>query len=170
MCWARGPAWCRVVGLILSCGRIFFLLKGIFPLELTWVLTPFPQNSFGWEYKPKSSLHTCIPSHGLKRSWHLCSRRVNAGNKNTSSMHHPWRQNVTTSMVGLKKKSLMQKISPKMVNPRDLAGNTEEEVAKAFVVVSYVTELCAKASENISVQTDHFDIYWSFGPLLFWYQ
>ena len=36
-----------------------------FPVELAWFLTPFPQNSFGLEYKP---VHTCIPSHGLKRS------------------------------------------------------------------------------------------------------
>ena len=28
------------------------------------------------------------PSHGLKRSWHACPRRVNAGNKNAPSMHH----------------------------------------------------------------------------------
>ena len=31
-------------------------VEGIFPLELPWVLTPFPQNSFGWEYRPRSSL------------------------------------------------------------------------------------------------------------------
>ena len=35
-----------------------FPVEGIFPLELTWVLTPFPKNSFGWEYKPRSSLCT----------------------------------------------------------------------------------------------------------------
>ena len=29
-----------------------------FHLELTWFLTPFPQNSSGWEYKPRSSLCT----------------------------------------------------------------------------------------------------------------
>ena len=39
-----------------SSGEMFFSpVKGIFPLELTWVLTPFPQNSFGGEYKPRSS-------------------------------------------------------------------------------------------------------------------
>ena len=38
-------------------GRIF-PVEGIFPLELTWVLTPFPQNSFGWQYKPRFSLCT----------------------------------------------------------------------------------------------------------------
>ena len=38
--------------------RRIFPIRGIFALELTWVLTPFPQNSFGWEYKPRSSLCT----------------------------------------------------------------------------------------------------------------
>ena len=38
--------------------RRIFRVKGIFPMELTWALTPFPQNSFGWEYKPRSSLCT----------------------------------------------------------------------------------------------------------------
>ena len=33
-------------------------------------------------------MHTCIPSHGPKRSWHSYPRRVNAGNKNTPSMQH----------------------------------------------------------------------------------
>ena len=75
-------------------------------------------------------MHTCIPSHGLKRSWRSCPRQVNAGNKNTSSMHHPQRRNVTTSMVGLKKKKKQNKtknqttyakISPQMVNPWDVA-------------------------------------------------
>ena len=37
-------------------------------------------------------------------------------------MHHPRRWNVTTSMIGLKKSATYAKISPKMVNPRDLAG------------------------------------------------
>ena len=59
---------------------------------------------------------TCIPSRGVKRSWHLCPRRVNAGNKNTPSMHHPRRRNVTTSMVGLKnghvRKTLTQNGEP----------------------------------------------------------
>ena len=74
-------------------------------------------------------MHTCIPSHGLKRSWHSYPRRVNAGNKNKPSMHHLRRRNVTTSMVGFKKKQQQQqqtvtyaKTSPNMVNPRDLAG------------------------------------------------
>ena len=88
-------------------------------------------------------MHTCIPSHRLKISWHSCPRQVNAGNKNTPSMHHPRRQTVTTSMFGLKnaqiRKNLTKNGEPqryswerrrrrrRMVNPRDLAGNAEEE-------------------------------------------
>ena len=63
-------------------------------------------------------MHTCILLQGLKRSWHSCLRWVNAGNKDTPSMHHPQRQNVTTCMVGLEKKNdhirkyLTKKYSP----------------------------------------------------------
>ena len=53
-------------------------------------------------------MHTCIPWHGLKRSWQSCPGRVNAGNKNALSMHHPRRRKVTTSMVGLKKQANKQ--------------------------------------------------------------
>ena len=53
VCWAHCLVWCRVAGwnLLWASGRGDF-----FPLELTW--TPFPLNSFGWEYKPMSSLCT----------------------------------------------------------------------------------------------------------------
>ena len=30
-----------------SSGENFSLAEGVFPLELSWVLTPFPSNSFG---------------------------------------------------------------------------------------------------------------------------
>ena len=39
------------------------------------------------------------------------SRRVNAGNKNTPSMHHPQKQNVTTSMVVLKNDHICNNLS-----------------------------------------------------------
>ena len=74
--------------------RYFFSVEGIFffLLESTWALTPFQKKkkkpSFGWEFKPRSSL--CIhafTSHGLKRSLHSCPRRVNTGNKNTPTIH-----------------------------------------------------------------------------------
>ena len=63
-------------------------------------------------------MHTCIPSHGLKRCWHSCPRRVNAGNKNTPSMHHPWRRNVTTSMVGLKNGHIRKNLTQNGESPR----------------------------------------------------
>ena len=100
--------------------------RGYFPLELTWSLTPFLQNSFRWEYRLRSSLQTCIPSHIVKKSWHSCPRQVDAGNKNTPSMRRPKRRNMTTSVVGLNMVTYVE-ISPKMVNLRDIAGNTEEE-------------------------------------------
>ena len=75
-------------------------------------------------------MHTCISSHGLKRSWRSCPRRVNAGNKNTPSTHHPQRRNVTTLMVGLKKRSHTQKSHPKVVNPRDIAGERKKNNQK----------------------------------------
>ena len=43
-------------------GRIF-LVEGTFLLVFTWVLTPFPQNPFGWEYKSRSSLCTQALRH-----------------------------------------------------------------------------------------------------------
>ena len=72
-------------------------------------------------------MHTCISSHGLKRSWRSCPRRVNAGNKNTPSTHHPRIRDVTTLMVGLKKRSHTQKSHPKVVIPRDIAGERKEK-------------------------------------------
>ena len=79
--------------------------------------------SFGWEYKPRSSLCiTCISSHRLKRSQRSCPRRVNAGNKNTPSTHHPRRRNVTTLMVGFKNSHICKNVTRKVVNPRDIAG------------------------------------------------
>ena len=74
-------------------------------------------------------MHACIPSHGLQRSWHSCPRWVNPGKSNTPSMHHPrdrmWLPQWLDFKNGHMGKNLTQngaKISPKMVNPRDLAG------------------------------------------------
>ena len=44
-------------------------------------------------------------------------RQVNASNKNTPSMHHPQRQNVTTPKVGLKKTSHIHKNLTQNVEP-----------------------------------------------------
>ena len=76
-------------------------------------------------------MHTCISSHGLKRSRRSCPRRVNAGNKNTPSTHHPRRRNVTTLMVGLKKKTVTYaKISPKSGEPQRYSWGTQNKQNK----------------------------------------
>ena len=75
-------------------------------------------------------MHTCISSHGLKRSWRSCPRRVNAGNKNTPSTHHPQRRNVTTLMVGLKNGHIRKNLTQKVVNPRDIAGERKKNKTK----------------------------------------
>ena len=75
-------------------------------------------------------MYTCISSHGLKRSWRSCPRRVNAGNKNTPSTHHPRRRNVTTLMVGLKNGHVRKNLTQKVVNPRDIAGEREKKRKK----------------------------------------
>ena len=57
-----------------------FLVEEIFPLELTWVLTPFPKKLLD-EYKPRSSL--CTHAFHHIDSWQSCPRWVNTNNKNT---------------------------------------------------------------------------------------
>ena len=60
--------------------------------------------------------------------WNACvHRQVNAGNKNTPSMHHPRTGNVTTSMVDMKNDHIHKNLTLKMVHPGDIAGNSEEE-------------------------------------------
>ena len=63
-----------------------------------------------------------------------CSRRVNVGYKNTPSIQHPRRRDVTTSMVGLRnvliRKKKKRKKSPKMaktIEKKKTTGNAEEE-------------------------------------------
>ena len=74
-------------------------------------------------------MHAYIPSQRLKKSRCACTRRGNAGNKNCSDHHRRW--NVTASVVGFKNKNkeivTFAKLSSKVVNPRDFAGNAEGE-------------------------------------------
>ena len=104
-----------------------FPVEGLFPLEFTWVLTPsipppHPPKLFRIRVQTEVySVHTCIQSQGLKRPWHSCPRWVNAGNKNTPSIHHPRKRNVTTSMVGLKK------TPPKRLHTQNLTQNGEPQ-------------------------------------------
>ena len=61
-----------------------------------------------------------------KDSWHSCPRPMNASNKNTTSMHHPQRWNMTTLLLD-NSFVTSAKILAKMVNSTDLPGSIEEE-------------------------------------------
>ena len=101
-------------------GRIFSS-KGDFSLELTWVLTPFPQNPFGWEYKPRSSLCT----HAFHRTQEIMMFMPYKGEcwqqKHT---HHALSTKTECDYLNgwIKKMITNAKNSPKMVNTRDLVG------------------------------------------------
>ena len=75
---------------------------------------------------------TCIPSRELKGSWLSCARRVNAGNKNIPSVHHPRRRNATTLMVGLTffffKWSHTQKSYPQNGEPQRHSWATQKKI------------------------------------------
>ena len=78
VCWIRCPVWCSVAGYMCknltqngepqgySCGMqkkkkkslLWASGRGDFSLGVNMVLTLFPQNSFKWEYKLRSSLCT----------------------------------------------------------------------------------------------------------------
>ena len=106
-------------------GRIC-LVEGIFPLELTWVLSPFPQNSFGWECRPRSSLCTCAfhrtdskdPDVHVLDGWMLATKTHPACTIHEDGMWLP-------QWLDLRKGSHMQKSHPKQRTP-ELAGNAEE--------------------------------------------
>ena len=127
-------------------------------------------------------MYTCIPSHGLKRSWRSCPARVNAGNKNTPSTHHPQRRKVTTSVVGLKnnhiRKNLAQKGDPQRYSwehrrrnrrfliawdPRDIAANTEEDI-EAFSLPGFCPSLLnSPVVQNPPRERFFFFFFWEGG-------
>ena len=57
--------------------------------------------NMGSDSIPQKLFQISIYKQGSSLRKHSCPRWVNASNKNTPSMHHPGRWNVTTSMVGL---------------------------------------------------------------------
>ena len=88
----------------------------------------------------------------IKRFWHSCPRRVNASNKNTTSIQHPWRWNVTTSVVGLKnghiRKSLTQNGEPQrhswgtQKKEKDMQCGERRRRRKTCNVVTVLTQCC----------------------------
>ena len=116
MCWACCPAWCSVVGLIL----IWASGRGDFFLGAKMDLDSIPQNSFGWDYKPRSSLCTCAfyctdwkdPDIHVLDGWMPATKTNPACTNHKDGMCLPlWLdQKMVTST----------KISHKMENPRDI--------------------------------------------------
>ena len=127
-----GSAWARchsVAGSILLWGH--FPVEGIFPLELTWVQTPFPQNSFGWEYKPRSSLctHAFHRTDSKDPDVHVLDGWMPATKKHTQ--HAPSTKTECDYLnAWIKKWSHTQKSHPKVVNPRDIAGERKKKKKK----------------------------------------
>ena len=98
-------------------------IEGIFPLELKWFLTPFSaKNSFGWDYKLRSSLctpafhhtHSKDPDIHVLDGWMPATKTHPACTIHEDGMWLPqWLDyQVVTYLT----------ILPKMVNPRYIAG------------------------------------------------
>ena len=74
-------------------------------------------------------MHTCISSHGLKRSWRSCPRRVNAGNKSTQ--HAPSTKMECDYLNGwIKKTVTYAKISPQSGEPQRYSWGTQKQTNK----------------------------------------
>ena len=60
--------------------------------------------------------------------------------------------NVTTLMVGLKKRSHTQKSHPKVVNPRDIAGERKKKKKKKTSMdESQMTKLISRVRQNLGL-------------------
>ena len=119
-----------------------FPVEGIFPLELTWVLTPFPPKLLDESINQGLvCAHMRSITQTQKILTLICPRRVNASNKNTSSMHHPRRRNVTTSVVGLKnghiRKNLTQNGEPQRYR-RGTQQQQQNEWKKGYMHLGFI--------------------------------
>ena len=84
-------------------------------------------------------MHTCIPSHGLKRSWQSCPIRVKQkhtqdapSTKTKCDYLYNWIRNdhIRKDLPQngeVQRYNLEGRIRIRMVNPRDVAGKVEEE-------------------------------------------
>ena len=111
-----------VAGSTLLWGK--FSGRGDFSLGVNMVSNSIPPKTLSDESINRGLV--CAHMHS-KRSWRSCPRRMNAGNKNTPSEHHPRRRNVTTLMVGLKKTVTYAKISPRNGEPQRYSWGTQKK-------------------------------------------
>ena len=120
-CWARCPARCSVTGstLLWASAQDFFL-------GVNMGLTPFPRNSFCWEYTPRSSLCTHAfhrtdskdPDIHVLDGWMPAAETHPACTIHEDRMWLPLYLNLNTH-AHTQKKVTYAKISLTMANPRD---------------------------------------------------
>ena len=124
MCWACCPAWCSVMGSILLWGELSG--RGEFSLEVN-----MGSDSISPKHSDKSINRGLVSSHMHSTTWtqnpdiHVLDGQMLATKTHLACTYMRW--NVTTLIVGLK---TYVKISPRMVNSRDIAGNVEKEEVK----------------------------------------
>ena len=132
MCWDCCPAWYSIMRLIL----LWASSRACFPLGANMDSNSITLQLFQMRvYKPRSSLctHAFYRKDSKDPYIHVLDRWMPA--TKTPSMHHPPRTEYDYLNGWTIKLVTYAKISPKMVNSTDIAGNTEEE-EEAEILVS----------------------------------
>ena len=144
-------------------------VEGIFPLVLTWVLTPFPKNSFEWQNKLRSSLwahafhgtNSKDPDVHVLDSWmpatkhiqHAPSMKMECGYLygwiiECSHVQHLTKNGKPQRQLGTKKKKNMQMSwTPKHVNTLCVPLTS----AYSCKHVTYNKHVCAKAMNSFTL-------------------
>ena len=110
-----------IAGSILFWGN--FPVEGIFPLELTWVQTPFPQKTLSDESINRGLV--CAHMHFIAQTQKILTFMSLTGEcrQQKHIQHAPSTKTECYYLNGwIKKRSHTQKSHPKMVNLRDIAG------------------------------------------------
>ena len=135
-----GLAVHSVAGSILLWGH--FQLREFFPLELTWVQTPFPQKTPSDESINRGLV--CAYMHFIARTQKILTFMSWTGEcrQQKHTQHAPSTKTECDYLNGwIKKQSHTQKSHPKVVNPRDIAGerqkNNNQKQKKNPVYESY---------------------------------
>ena len=106
---------------VLLCGN--FPVEGIFPLELTWVQTPFPKKTLSDESINRG--HVCAHMHFTARTQKILTFMSLTGEcrQQKHTQHAPSTKTECDYLNGwIRKWSHTQNSHPEMVNPRDIAG------------------------------------------------
>ena len=127
-----GLAVHSVAGSILLWGH--FPVEGIFPLELTWVQTPLPQKTLSDESINRGLV--CAHMHFIARTQKILTFMSYTGEcrQQKHTQHAPSTETECDYLNGwIKKRSNTQTSHPKVVNPRDIAGERKKKKFKLGV-------------------------------------